>query len=432
MKMPTALLIVCLIAGVNQAPAQQAPGDAPRVFLDCSHYCDLPFIKTEINWINWVNDAADAQLHVLVTRQQTGGGGSDYTLNFIGLKEFQGRVDTLKYVATNNDTEDIVRQGLAKSLKAGLVPYVLNTSLATRLQISMGAVTDAAGVTTATAPAEDPWRYWVFSVGARSNLDGESSRKYRNYGGNFSANRTTALFKIRVSVNGSYNEDEYTYPTDTGDTTITSIRKSYGLNLLAVRSFGDHWSAGFQSYANSATFGNVSLGLNGGPALEYSFFPYVEATRRSLVVRYSAGFRSQDYRELTIFDKMNETHPTHSLAVELGQRQRWGSTGFSINFSQYLHDTKKYNAGIFGNANVRVFKGFSVDFYGSYNRVRDQLSLVKRDLDPDEVLLRQRQLATGYQYFGGFGVRYQFGSIFNNVVNPRFGEGGGGGMMIMM
>src|SRR5687768_7509798 len=111
MKMLKAVLIVCLIAGVHQAAAQVAPGDAPRVFLDCSYYCDLPHIKTEINWINWVNDAADAQLHVLVTRQQTGAGGSDYTLNFIGLKEFQGKADTLKYVATNNDTEDIVRQG---------------------------------------------------------------------------------------------------------------------------------------------------------------------------------------------------------------------------------------------------------------------------------------------------------------------------------
>lgn len=36
------------------------------------------------------------------------------------------------------------------------------------------------------------------------------------------------------------------------------------------------------------------------------------------------------------------------------------------------------------------------------------------------MLLRQRQLATGFQYFMGFGVTYRFGSIYNNVVNPRF------------
>ena len=43
----------------------------------------------------------------------------------------------------------------------------------------------------------------------------------------------------------------------------------------------------------------------------------------------------------------------------------------------------------------------------------------------EEVLLRQRQLATGYQYFVNFGVSYSFGSILNNIVNPRFGGGGG-------
>lgn len=39
------------------------------------------------------------------------------------------------------------------------------------------------------------------------------------------------------------------------------------------------------------------------------------------------------------------------------------------------------------------------------------------------------RVSLGYRYFAGFGVRYGFGSIFNNVVNPRFGEGGGGGII---
>ena len=37
-----------------------------------------------------------------------------------------------------------------------------------------------------------------------------------------------------------------------------------------------------------------------------------------------------------------------------------------------------------------------------------------------EVLLRQRELATGYRFFVSGGISYRFGSIFNNVVNPRF------------
>jgi hypothetical protein len=39
----------------------------------------------------------------------------------------------------------------------------------------------------------------------------------------------------------------------------------------------------------------------------------------------------------------------------------------------------------------------------------------------EEILTRQRQLQTSFTYFTSFGFSYQFGSIFNNVVNPRFG-----------
>ncbi|HUP89069.1 MAG TPA: hypothetical protein VM100_06965, partial [Longimicrobiales bacterium] len=111
--------------------------------------------------------------------------------------------------------------------------------------------------------------------------------------------------------------------------------------------------------------------------------------------------------------------------TELGLRQRFGSISVEAEFSQYLHKASFYNASIYANANVKLFKGFSVDFFGRYEKVHDQLSLPATDLTPEEVLLQQRQRATGYSYFGGFGIRYSFGSIFNNVVNPRFGEGGG-------
>ena len=72
------------------------------------------------------------------------------------------------------------------------------------------------------------------------------------------------------------------------------------------------------------------------------------------------------------------------------------------------------------NADVRLFKGFSFNVFGDYSRIRDQINLRKSDVEEEEILLRLRQLATGYSYFVGFGVTYRFGSIYNNVVNPRF------------
>ena len=51
----------------------------------------------------------------------------------------------------------------------------------------------------------------------------------------------------------------------------------------------------------------------------------------------------------------------------------------------------------------------------------DQINLPKGDADLEEVLLRRRQLETNYEASVSFGFRYRFGSVLNNVVNPRFG-----------
>jgi hypothetical protein len=65
-----------------------------------------------------------------------------------------------------------------------------------------------------------------------------------------------------------------------------------------------------------------------------------------------------------------------------------------------------------------------VNFFGEFSRTRDQIYLPLGEATTEEILLRQRQLLTGYQYFFNFGFRYSFGSIYNNIVNPRFGGGG--------
>ena len=69
-------------------------------------------------------------------------------------------------------------------------------------------------------------------------------------------------------------------------------------------------------------------------------------------------------------------------------------------------------------------------FVGSAAMVHDQLGLVKEDIPVDQILLQRKELATQFEYFTSFGFTYTFGSIYNNVVNPRFGNAGGGGISI--
>jgi len=49
---------------------------------------------------------------------------------------------------------------------------------------------------------------------------------------------------------------------------------------------------------------------------------------------------------------------------------------------------------------------------------------VKGGATTEEILLHRKELETQYQYYISFGLSYTFGSIYNNVVNPRFGSGG--------
>jgi len=63
--------------------------------------------------------------------------------------------------------------------------------------------------------------------------------------------------------------------------------------------------------------------------------------------------------------------------------------------------------------------------------IHDQLSIAKGvGASLEEVLLRRKQLETNYNYYLSIGLSYTFGSIFTNVVNPRFGSESSGGMSI--
>jgi hypothetical protein len=144
-----------------------------------------------------------------------------------------------------------------------------------------------------------------------------------------------------------------------------------------------------------------------------------------LTLQYTLGVDSHNYREETIFGKTKEKLFDQKLTTSLSLRQPWGTASGSVDLSQYLNDPHKYSISAFGATNVRLFKGFSFNLFTQLSRTRDQVYLPRGEATTEEILVRQRQLATGYQYFLNFGISYSFGSIFNNIVNPRFGGGGG-------
>jgi hypothetical protein len=389
----------------TQTPVDRT--DAVRVFLDCGS-CDDNYVRTEVTFINYVRDREAADVHVLVTTEETGGGGLKYTLKFIGLERFTGVEQTLTYSSPQTATEDERRRGFTRVFKLGLVRYVSETPLASQLTLEFKEQ-DAADV-------RDPWNFWVFRVGVSANLQGEETQSERSFDGFLSANRTTANWKVNVDVETDYNREKFTL--EEGET-FTAIRKEYETTAMVVKSLSNHWSAGIVGALGSSTFSNYDLRTRLGPGVEFDFFPYDESTR-ILAVLYTVGVETSDYQEETIFGKTFESLFNHRAQVSLGLRQPWGSSSASFVLSHYLNEGDKYRISVNGNLDVRLFKGFSVEVFGEASRLRDQLSLRRGDATNEEILVRQRELASGYEYEFGFGISYSFGSIYNNVVNPRF------------
>jgi hypothetical protein len=170
----------------------------------------------------------------------------------------------------------------------------------------------------------------------------------------------------------------------------------------------------------SNTFNNQNLNVQVTPAIEFNVFPYTESTRRELTLQYGAGVESFDYADTTIFDKTAESLPLHYLSANFVTRQPWGSADVEVEHRNYLNDAAKRRTALNGSMNIRLFRGLSFEVGGEYSWIRDQIYIRRGQRDPVDVLLRRRALLTGFEYGINIGLSYTFGSIFNNVVNPRF------------
>jgi hypothetical protein len=396
----------------TQLPAQTAP-PMLRIFMDCWE-CDIDHLRRNVRFVDYVRDRSVADLHVLVTTQSTGGGGSYWEVKFIGLGRFQGLDRSLTFTTSQTATSDERRREFARVFRLGLVAYAADTPQAPQIDVTFK---KPAAPTAGAQPVRDPWRRWVFRTSANVSLSGEQSSTFKSYRYSATASRITQAWKISISANSNENRNEFTL---TDGRVIPSVSESWGVNGLIVKSLTGKWSWGSRASVSTSSFSNSERAMSASSGIEYDFFPYSEANRRSLTVQYTVGATDYKYRELTIFDKLSETVPNHTLAVNLGLRQPWGSVGAWTNFTQHLNHTERLRLSVNGNADVNLFKGFGFYFWGGYSKIKDQIGLRKGAATPEEILLRLIQQSTNYSYNVSMGFSYSFGSIFTSIVNPRF------------
>ena len=380
--------------------------DALNVFMEASDH-----IRREIQYINYVRDIKDADVYIISTYQMTGSGGREYTYFLVGQKEFAGMRDTLTFTTTPDETTEGRREKEISTLKMGLMRYVARTPLSEYIDIRF---TEPLSETVTT----DKWNNWVFRPSLSAFLMGEKTFKTQYISGSISADRITEAWKFRFRVNYNYRVESY----DLGDEVIKSTYNNQYAAAQVVKSLTDHWSYGGSVSVRASTYSNKDFQLNIMPGIEYNLFPYSESTRRQLRFYYSIGYSYANYTDTTIYNRMEEHLWEHDLSIAYRVIQKWGTIDVDLGYSNYLHDWSKNNLNFGGEISLRIAKGLSLNLYGSYSIIHDQLSLVKGGVSAEEILLQIKELETSYSYYCSFGFSYTFGSIYNNVVNPRFGS----------
>ena len=117
----------------------------------------------------------------------------------------------------------------------------------------------------------------------------------------------------------------------------------------------------------------------------------------------------------------------HELEAQLEFEQPWGEAFAAFEASSYLTDFKEslldlYRLEVFGFVQVRLARGLSIFANGGVSRIRDQIFLPKEEATEEDILLGNIRLPTSFEYSLSLGFSYTFGSIYNNIVNPRFGS----------
>ena len=378
--------------------------------------------------MNWVNDREASDVHVIATSEEVGGGGQRIILDFIGRARLADRSDQLTYTSSGTDVFAETRDGLTRTLSAGLLPYAIENGLASSFRIEYeGAertqeTQNGERPGAATQVVRDPWNYWTFRVDLSGDLDLRETSTDIQFDPGLSTERITEDWKFGFSADVNFERSQRDL---TGGREVRDDRNEWELETILVRSISNHLSVGFMTDGGSSVNRNQDARIAMAPAVEYNYFPYSMSNRRQLTVRYSGGLQYSDYTEETIFNVETELNPRHEFSARYSGREAWGNASVGASYSQYLHDAGLYRAGLNGNLNLRITRGLDLGLSGNASWVQDEIYFPLSSISDEDILLGRLNLPSSYRYEARIGLGFRFGSTFTNIVNTRFSGGRG-------
>jgi hypothetical protein len=414
MKVCIKVIFVAMLCQILPDAISQTPDQKKQVisfYLDCEE-CDFTFVRQELPFVSFVRDPLLADVHILLSESNTGSGGEKFFLNFIGRNGFKGIDNEYNITTIESATDDDIRKALLKILKVGIIQYYSKTGFIDQMNIDLEEKENRK----ADDMIIDRWNKWLFSIEAGGEIGYEKSQSSFDLGGSASASKITEEWKTKVD--GYYSVEQEKYLDD--DSTILNRQHDTEVSAYFVKSMTDKWSAGIFTTYSSRNYINTRNKAGLAAGIEYNIFPWKDCNRRVFAIQYWAGMNYFDYYDKTIYDKLHETRFSEGLEIDLKLIQPWGEISVGLEGRHYFHDFSKNRLTLESDLSIRITKNLSVFCQLQADVIHDQIYLSGRELSLDDILLERRKLATTYEINSELGLRFTFGSIYNNVVNERF------------
>ncbi len=275
-----------IISQENKSAADSTRTKAVKIFLDCGD-CDMNYTRQEIPYINYVRDVREAEVFILVTDQDAGSGGEQFTFTFQGQGKFKGLNDTLTFTSSPDQTSTVIREKRTNMLKMGLMRYVAKTPLFNEIEINHNKNLESEEVI-------DRWNNWVFELSTEPQFESEETNKQLELRNSINVSKITPDIKLEIEMDHFFNREKFIENINTDSaTTNTYTTSSLMISNLFAKSLSEHWSAGVLWDLGSSTRENFSFRTDLLPSIEYDIYPYSEATHRQLRILYSAGVHNQ-------------------------------------------------------------------------------------------------------------------------------------------
>ncbi len=89
-------LLIVFIIFISTLFATETESKKTSIFIECRH-CNEDFIKEQIPYVDYVRGLLEAAIPIPETSQQTGSGGREYSLKFIGHMTFKSKNGNLPF-----------------------------------------------------------------------------------------------------------------------------------------------------------------------------------------------------------------------------------------------------------------------------------------------------------------------------------------------